>query len=108
MSITTVVQVEEDMEELREAFTTEENQENQRKNQEENQKDNQKENQEENEKESRKEKEDETRNDKSSRSRTQTKKKFTTSWEEAQQRLLTAQEMGNSFIGFVVTVTNVS
>lgn len=103
MSITTVVQVEEDMEELREAFTTEEN----RKNQEENQKDNQKENQEK-EKENRKEKEDETGNDKSSRSRTQTKKKFTTSWEEARQKLLTTQEMGNSFIGSVVTVTNVS
>lgn len=103
MSITTVVQVEEDMEELREAFTTEEN----RKNQEENQKDNQKENQE-NEKENRKEKEDETGNDKSSRSRTQTEKKFTTSWEEARQKLLTAQEMGDSFIGSVVTVTDVS
>lgn len=103
MSITTVVQVEEDMEELREAFTTEEN----RKNQEENQKDNQKENQEK-EKENRKEKEDETGNDNSSRSRTQTKKKSTTSWEEARQKLLTAQEMGNSFIGSVVTVTNVS
>lgn len=103
MSITTVVQVEEDMEELREAFTTEEN----RKNHEENQKDNQKENQEK-EKENRKEKEDETGNDNSSRSKTQTKKKSTTSWEEARQKLLTAQEMGNSFIGSVVTVTNVS
>lgn len=95
ISITTVVQVEEDMEELRKAFTKEENQE---ENQEENKEENQK-NQEKNQ-----EKEAESGNDTSSRSQTQ-KKNLNTSWEEARQKFLTAQELGNSFLSSVATVT---
>lgn len=41
----------------------------------------------------------------SSRSRTQMKKKFNSSWKETREKFLTAQELANGFLCTVATVT---